>query len=73
MIDWNRMVWQYRINVGAEITRILLIFLMADEVAWAIKYHFPVWDDIAFGLTIGLMRLCWSIDYHTRIYRIDLE
>lgn len=72
-VNWHRMIWQYRANVTAEIIRCVLIVLAADEVAWAIRYHFPWWDDVAIVLTLGLMRLCWFIDHHTRIYRFDLD
>jgi len=71
--DWRRMEWQYRANVAAEITRCVLIVLLADEVGLAARHHFPWWDDVILVAVAVIMYLCWFIDRHTRMYRFDLD
>lgn len=72
MADWRRMEWQWRANVYAEIARIICVLLLTDEVGFALRYHFPLWDDIATILTVAVMQASWFIDRHTRMYRWDL-
>lgn len=72
-VDWHRMQWQYRANVCAEIARCVCILMLADEWAVAVRYHFPLWDDIAGVITAIVMQMSWWVDRHTRMYRFDLD
>lgn len=72
MTDYRRMTWQYRANVTAEIVRILCIFLVADEMSLAMRYHFPLWDEVMFVVTMMLHQAAVFVDKYTRMYRIDL-
>lgn len=71
MTDYRRMEWQYKANRIAVWSMIFCVFLGASEVAWAIKYHFPLWDDIAMFVTAAVMLVARFIQKHTEVYRWD--
>ena len=71
MTDWARMERQVRMNKIATVAMVFCIFLQADEVYWAFKYHFPWWDDIMIPLTAGTWWSSWFVKKHTDMYRFD--
>lgn len=72
MTDYRRMVWQYWTNKIAVWVLVALILLDADEVAWALRYHWPWWDEVMMMITTPLTGVCWFLKRHTDMYRIDL-
>ena len=69
--DWRRAEWQYNANVWATRILIVLIIMQAPEVMWALKYHFPWWDDLMEAITVPLTAMCWFIKNKTQMYRWD--
>ena len=67
--DYNRMVRQNRINKFAVALMWACAIAGADEVYWAINYHFPLWDDIAMPVTATVMAAARFLDRYTRQYR----
>ncbi len=72
MTDWRRMEWQYWANRWATLWLCLLILAQAPEVVYALKYHFPWWEEVTEIVQIPLTYACWFIKRHTDMYRIDL-
>lgn len=72
MIDWRRAERHARLHRIASWVRIVLVIAMADEVYSAIRYHFPLWDDIAMPVTLLLHSIAGFIQKHTEMYRADL-
>ena len=72
MTDWHRMEWQWKANVWATRVRVLCILLLAPEVLEAVRYHFPLWDDLAMPVTLIAHQVCLFVQRHTDEYRIDL-
>lgn len=68
-VDYKRMVRQNRINKFAVVLMWACVIAGADEVYWAIKYHFPLWDDIAMPVTATIMAAARFLDRYTRQYR----
>lgn len=71
MTDWKRMERHVRYNKLASRIRIIAIIVMVPEVFAAIKYHFPIWDDIAMPLTLAAHQIGGFIQRHTDMYRTD--
>jgi hypothetical protein len=72
MTDWHRMEWQYRANRCAVSIMLACVFLSAPEVDWALRYHFPWWDDVFGIITAIVFAVGWFVRRHTDMYRIDL-
>lgn len=71
MTDWRRFEWQNRINRVATWARWVMLIAMADEAYVAIKYHWPLWDDIAMPLSFAVHQIAGFIQRHTSIHRIE--
>lgn len=71
MADWHRLEWQYRANRIAVAVMIVCCLASAEEVAFAFRYHFPLWDDVSFVVTNVLMLIARFVQKHTEIYRYD--
>lgn len=71
MTDYHRMEWQVRANKIATFTMVFCVFLSADEVIWAFRYHFPWWDDFLAIFTFIVMNAARFIQRHTDMYRFD--
>jgi hypothetical protein len=61
-----------RYNKIAGRVRILAVLVMAPEVYAAVKYHFPIWDDLAMPLTLAIHQVGAFIQRHTDMYRTDI-
>jgi hypothetical protein len=61
-----------RYNKVAELVAFICLLLLAGEVAFAMRYHFPWSDDVVMVVTAILNRIAAFVDRHTRMYRIDL-
>lgn len=72
MTDYRRMEWQYWANRISIFAKFLLIVIMLGEADIALKYHFPLWDDIAMPLTVLAWEAVTFVEKSTSIYRIDL-
>jgi hypothetical protein len=72
MIDWRRAEWQYWANRIAGWSLCLFVLLDADEVKWALLYHFPWWDDVMAPVSLLLTGACWFVRKYTDMYRWDL-
>ncbi len=72
MADWARLERNILRNKVATFVMCLCIFLEVDEVIWALRYHFPWWDDIMMPFTAGAWWASWFVRKHTMMYRIDL-
>ena len=73
MADYRRMEWQFRANRIAGWVRVAAVLVLAPEVYWAIRYHFPLWDEIALPLTFAIHLLGAFVHRYTRQYRFDLD
>lgn len=71
MVDYHRMVWQYRINRISEIGLILCVLLLVPEIVVVIKYHFPWFIDLIGIVIIVLGSTCLFVKKYTDMYRID--
>ncbi len=71
MTDWHRMEWQFRANKIATAILIALVLTQVPEVLYAIKYHFPWWDDVAEAITLPAALIARFVQKHTEMYRID--
>lgn len=52
--------------------RIIAVIAMSGEVFEAIKYHFPLWDDIAMPLTLATHQIASFVQRYTNMYRVDV-
>ena len=68
----RRWIWQYKANRIATAVLIVLILLNTNEVYWAVKYHFPWWDDIALPVTTLAALAARFVQKYTNMYRIDI-
>lgn len=73
MADWKRMERHHRYNRIATAVRIVAILLVCDEFCYAIKDHFPWWDDVAIPLTFLVHQIAKFVQKYTRIYRFDCD
>ena len=65
------MEWQYWANRIAIGVKLCCLVSAVGEVEWAIRYHFPMWDNIAMPITLVVWMAAEFVDRHTRMYRID--
>jgi hypothetical protein len=72
MTDYRRMVWQYWANRIAVSAMGVCIILWAPEVLWALKYHFPWWDDVLGLITVVVFAIAGFVKRYTMMYRFDL-
>jgi nicotinamide riboside transporter PnuC len=72
MVDYRRMERQYYANKVVVLVLITLILLDVDEIYYALKYHFPWWDDVMMFVSAPLTYLSWFVKKYTDMYRIDL-
>ena len=72
MTDWHRMEWQYRLNRFSEWTQVACAVAIWPEVFAVLKYHFPLWDEIAIPITLGVFVAARLIHKYTKMYRFDL-
>jgi len=68
MTDYKRMEREFYAHEIATWARVIAIIAVTDEVAWALKYHFPWWDDIAMPLTLFIHQTAAFVQRHTRLY-----
>lgn len=54
----------------AEWTRVIAVILLVPEVMEAIKYHFPVWDDIAMPVTMVVGLIANFVYRKTEMYEV---
>lgn len=73
MVDYHRMVWQYRVNRGAEIVTLACFWFMIPEVVAVFNYHFRSWGVIALAITCVVWLFASFVDRYTRIYRVDIQ
>jgi hypothetical protein len=72
MADWRKMERHIRYSRIANAVLIITVIAQADEIYDAIKYHFPLWDDIAIPVTCVIQQAAWFVRKYTEMYRIDL-
>ena len=72
MTDWHRMEWQYRANRIAVAAMLACIILWVPEALYAIKYHFPWWDDALGVITVIVFALGGFVKRSTQMYRWDV-
>jgi hypothetical protein len=72
MTDYRRAEWQIRANKIAEAVLIGSVLLSAEEITFAILFHFPLWDDIAMAVTMPIVLIAKFVRDRTQQYRFDI-
>jgi hypothetical protein len=70
MADYARMERHIRYNKVATLVLVICILATTAEIAHAIKYHFPWYDDVAVVVSSILTIIARFVQKHTNMYRV---